>query len=171
MSLSLPYPNLDFVPLDVLTADEMNQIVANYTYISNQFPLTASAIASGAVTSDKVDWTTMGGIGDYSLTEQETPFKWIDGKTIYKKTVNFGALPNNSSIGVNHGIDGLGMLCHFYGVTYNPTSGIRRPLPSVGTTAAQVVQASIDNSQVWLATASNLSAFSQTYITFYYTKQ
>lgn len=27
--MALPYPNLSFVPLDVLTADEMNQIVAN----------------------------------------------------------------------------------------------------------------------------------------------
>ena len=33
--MALPYPNLNFVPLDVLTADEMNQIVANYTSIYN----------------------------------------------------------------------------------------------------------------------------------------
>lgn len=39
MALNLPYPNLDFVPLDILTADEMNEIVANYTYIANQFPI------------------------------------------------------------------------------------------------------------------------------------
>lgn len=38
MALTLPYPNLDFVPLDILTAEEMNEIVANYTYIANQFP-------------------------------------------------------------------------------------------------------------------------------------
>lgn len=55
MALTLPYPDLDFVPLDVLTAEELNEIVANYTYISNQFPLT----------SDKLDWTT-----DYSGTFQ-----------------------------------------------------------------------------------------------------
>lgn len=33
--MALPYPNLNFVPLDILTADEMNQIVANYTSIYN----------------------------------------------------------------------------------------------------------------------------------------
>ena len=48
MSLALPYPSMVFVPLDVLTADEMNHIVANYEFIANQFP----------ITSDKIDWTT-----------------------------------------------------------------------------------------------------------------
>ena len=50
MSLALPYPSLVFVPLDVLTADEMNQIVANYEFISNQFP----------IDSDNIDPETLG---------------------------------------------------------------------------------------------------------------
>lgn len=49
MALVLPYPDLDFVPLDILTAEEMNQIVANYTHIANQFP----------VTSQNIDWATL----------------------------------------------------------------------------------------------------------------
>lgn len=44
MALTLPYPGLDFVPLDILTAEEMNEIVANYTYIANQFPIGAGAL-------------------------------------------------------------------------------------------------------------------------------
>lgn len=39
MALTLPYPSLVFVPLDILTAEEQNEIVANYTYIANQFPI------------------------------------------------------------------------------------------------------------------------------------
>lgn len=49
MSLALPYPSMVFVPLDVLTADEMNQIVANYEFISDQFP----------IESDNIDWPTL----------------------------------------------------------------------------------------------------------------
>ena len=45
--------------------------------------------------------------GDYSTTEVDTGFKWIDGKTIYKKTVSTGALPNNSTKTVSHGISGI----------------------------------------------------------------
>lgn len=44
MPLALPYPSMVFVPLDVLTADELNQIVANYEFIANQFPITLDQI-------------------------------------------------------------------------------------------------------------------------------
>lgn len=65
---TLPYPSLDFVPLDILTAEEMNQIVANYTAINNATigtnqlannSITTSKLANKAVTSDKVDWATL----------------------------------------------------------------------------------------------------------------
>lgn len=65
---TLPYPSLDFVPLDILTAEEMNQIVANYTAINNATigtgqlannSITTPKLANKAVTSDKVDWTTL----------------------------------------------------------------------------------------------------------------
>lgn len=45
MALTLPYPGLVFVPLDILTAEEQNEIVANYTYIANQFPVTSENLA------------------------------------------------------------------------------------------------------------------------------
>lgn len=65
---TLPYPSLDFVPLDILTAEEMNQIVANYTAINNSTigtsqladsSITTPKLANKAVTSAKVDWTTL----------------------------------------------------------------------------------------------------------------
>lgn len=44
MSVTLPYPSIVFVPLDVLTAEELNQLNANTQYIANQFPLSAANI-------------------------------------------------------------------------------------------------------------------------------
>ena len=38
MALTLPYPSMNFVPLDVLTAAEQNQLVTNIEYIASQFP-------------------------------------------------------------------------------------------------------------------------------------
>lgn len=74
MALNLPN-NLVFVPLDVLTAEELNQLMANDTFIANQFPLSGDNIATGAVnttklansavTSSKIDWTTIKGSGQY----------------------------------------------------------------------------------------------------------
>lgn len=79
MALTLPYPSLDFVPLDVLTAEEMNQIVANYTYISNQFPISqanlatavqnklelATALQSQLIMSYNETWSPSGGANPY----------------------------------------------------------------------------------------------------------
>lgn len=42
-------------------------------------------MSAGAVTAGKIDFTTLK-FGNYSATEQDTGFKWIDGKAIYKKT-------------------------------------------------------------------------------------
>ena len=58
MALTLPYPDMDFVPLDILTAAEQDQLVANIEYIANQFPLAGTNIGTGAVTQDKIDFTT-----------------------------------------------------------------------------------------------------------------
>lgn len=43
----------------------------------------------------------------YSTNEQFTGKYWIDGKKIYQKTVDFGALPNATSKSVNHNIGNL----------------------------------------------------------------
>ena len=59
MALTLPYPSMNFVPLDVLTAAEQNQLVANIEYIANQFPITNANIGSAAVKSQNIDWTTI----------------------------------------------------------------------------------------------------------------
>ena len=51
MALTLPYPDMVFVPLDILTAEEQNQLVGNIEFLANQFPLAASNIANGAIGS------------------------------------------------------------------------------------------------------------------------
>ena len=64
----LPYPSIDFVPLDVLTADELDQIVANVNAVNNgsvtasSIPdgtITTTKIADNAVTHTKIDWDSM----------------------------------------------------------------------------------------------------------------
>lgn len=68
MALSLPN-NISFVPLDVLTAEELNQVIQNIDFIAEQFPIAASSIgsgaigtnqlANGAVTSDKISYSSV----------------------------------------------------------------------------------------------------------------
>lgn len=58
MALTLPYPSMNFVPLDILTAAEQNQLVANIEYIANQFPIASANIGSQAVKSSNIDWSS-----------------------------------------------------------------------------------------------------------------
>lgn len=61
---TLPYPSIDFVPLDVLTADELDQLVANINAVNNgsvsataivDGSITGAKLASGAITETKID--------------------------------------------------------------------------------------------------------------------
>ena len=51
--VTLPYPSMDFTPLDILTADELDQIVANYEAINNAIIQTAN-IANLAISTTKI---------------------------------------------------------------------------------------------------------------------
>lgn len=50
-----------------------------------------------------------GGSHSYSETEQEVG-TWIDGSPVYEKVVDLGALPNNTTKNVAHGISNLGLV-------------------------------------------------------------
>lgn len=56
---TLPYPSMDFVPLDILTATELDQLVANIEAINNA-NITTSAIANRAITPAKIDASAFG---------------------------------------------------------------------------------------------------------------
>lgn len=66
MALTLPYPSMNFVPLDVLTAAEQNQLVANIEYIANQFP----------ITSQNIDWATVEDISPSDFIALNTGFSF-----------------------------------------------------------------------------------------------
>ena len=69
MAANLPYPSIVFVPLDVLTAEELNQMVQNTAYLAGLFPVASSNIGAGAIKDTNVDWPTMKKwVPDYSNT-------------------------------------------------------------------------------------------------------
>ena len=64
----------------------------------------------------------------YSANEVKTGGKWIDGKPIYRKVVNFGALPNATTKKVAHGVNNIGDITHIYGVAHS-SAKMTIPLP------------------------------------------
>lgn len=60
MALALPYPDMDFVPLDILLASELNQMVANIEFLASDdvFPVKADNIDFSSLPSAQIYVTT-----------------------------------------------------------------------------------------------------------------
>ena len=106
-------------------------------------------------------------IEDYSTTETDTGTKWINGDAIYKKTVNIGSLPNNTTKTVTHNIANFGNLVCLEGSFTNGTNSA--PIPYAAPTATKSVQAYADASNITIGTGEDRSAYTG-YVTLYYTK-
>lgn len=104
---------------------------------------------------------------DYSTTEEDTGTKWIDGKSIYRKTVNIGSLPNATTKTITHNISGFGLLVKLEGCFTNGTNS--GSLPYSATTTAKAVQVYTDATNITVITGEDRSTYSG-YVTLYYTK-
>lgn len=103
----------------------------------------------------------------YSTNEVKTGGKWIDGKPIYRKTIDCGALPNTSYKNVNHNITNLDYAIDWYGAA---RGGIYRMLlPNASNNTANAVEVYIDNDYVVILTGGDRSGYNG-YITIEYTK-
>lgn len=108
-------------------------------------------------------------IMDYSLSEINTGAKWIDGSAIYKKTINFGALPNNTTSSVAHGISNLGLIIKIEGAAWNGASSYT-PLPNPSPGTAYSVEVYVNGANLSVYSGTDRSSFTTSYITLYYTK-
>lgn len=84
-------------------------VLAYVTISAGTTDIDSTMISSGdlaKLTSDKIDLSTFG--GNYSTSEINTGFTWIDGKNIYKKTVSVNSITANTDMQIPHGIANLG---------------------------------------------------------------
>ena len=139
-------------------------VIATIEIASGTTAITDSLITinRAQIGSSNIDFTTLP--GNYSETEIYTGYTWVDGKKVYKKTINFGALPNNTSKSVAHNISNLSSVIKIDAVAGK--SGEWRPLP-ITDTAYIVILAKSTNIEI--ASNWNTSSYS-CYVTMYYTK-
>lgn len=111
-------------------------------------------------------------MGDYSTSEVDTGYHWIDGKTIYKKTVYFSSLPNNTTKTVSFGVNNVSYVIKMEGSAYRANDGAFFTLPNA---SALAVANAID--MAYLANSKEVqvrTGMDRTnciaYITVYYTK-
>ena len=114
--------------------------------------------------SFNVDWATFP--GNYSTTEQDTGYTWIDGSKIYKKTIVYSNLPVGET-NINHGVSNMGL------VVKNETFC---KINNTTTLQVPTIASSSQNSVcIWTTYATYIKVFATIsmdlfYSTLYYTK-
>lgn len=124
-------------------------------------------------TTDSANSFNYGDPNDYSTTEKIVG-SWIDGKPLYQKTINFGVLPNTTSKSVNHGIGNFDILVSARGAFWNSSKNsgaIPFAWPaSLAGSADNNVSCSVTTTQIIVSTGTNMSQYTNAYITLQYTK-
>ena len=106
---------------------------------------------------------------DYS-TDEHPIGTWIDGSTLYEKTVDLGTLPNATNKAVAHGISNLYCVISIEGVAVDPTSSKtfkNLPFPVASGTGA--ISYYIDDTYVRITTSNDQRGYNG-YATLRYTK-
>ena len=104
----------------------------------------------------------------YEAGEHWTGREWIDGKSIFRRVIEFGALPNATTKNVPHGITDLDRVISVEGVAENLLFGNYLPLSYPTGTAR--VELLIQGSDVRIVTSDNFSDWTRTHVIIEYTK-
>lgn len=141
-------------------------ILAYITISSGTTDITTSNIQAGSsANTTNVDFSVTG--GNYKTTEQNTGFTWVDGRVIYKKTINTGQLPNNTLKEVAHGVTNLRRIIDLRGIAYRSTNNTFAPLPA---TAGAQIYLFANATNIQITTTSDRTEFLESYVTIHYTK-
>lgn len=105
-------------------------------------------------------------MSDYSTSEVKTGCKWIDGKPIYKKTIQYQNLPIGET-NIQHGISNMGVVIKYESFCkIDNTTTLQ--IPTFAPTSSNAVT-------IWTTYSSYFKVFATIsmdllYVTLYYTK-
>lgn len=120
------------------TSDDLLAMVDNAGAITKKVTIEdlASGFEPGSIDGDTLKDNSVGADktdfgGDYSTSEVNTGFKWIDGKTIYKRTYTGTISSPANSRAVTSIMSGISTLIRYEGELYEAVGGTRLLVPSV----------------------------------------
>ena len=114
-------------------------------------------------------WNGQGGLAHHYSTNETVIGTWIDGKPLYEKTVEFGALPNNATKDVLHNVANVNLMVKCDGIAYNSSyEVITVPYANVDSYTYQL-QFYADRTKVSIKTKINFTDYTGI-ITIRYTK-
>jgi hypothetical protein len=106
-------------------------------------------------------------MNDYSTTEKVVG-TWIDGKPIYQKTIDVGALPNATSKNVAHNISNLDKVINIIAIAYGSGQHLPINFPAVDN-VANACNVRVMGTNININSGINRSGLSG-YVTLQYTK-
>lgn len=153
--------NIDATNINILTA--VDKTALTICYLTIQYTKTTDTAGSGK-------FTPAGTQTEHYSTEEQVIGTWF-GETLYRKTVNFGALPNNATKTVAHGISNLKYIKSYEGTAKSTSNGYYLTLPYIhSTSASRYVEMYFDSTNISIATKEDRSVYDICYITLEYTK-
>ena len=102
-------------------------------------------------------------------TGEEVIGKWIDNRTLYRKIINTGSLPNNTAKNVAHGISNLRRAVKLHGYAFRSSDLSTMPLPYVSSEVNRVTLLVV-GSNIRMVTATNRTDYTESYVIVEYTK-
>jgi hypothetical protein len=105
---------------------------------------------------------------DYSF-EEHIIGTWVDGSTLYEKTIDCGALPNSTQKLIDPDISNLNKIIELKGFAIGSSYNDVYPLPFAGPATTDNVATYFDGTNIKIRTATNFSTYNG-YVTLRYTK-
>lgn len=159
--MSTPLPNVPFLPINVVLPEPGE--ARDYFLQKRE--------ADTAIMINQRD------IANYYPTEILNGQQWYLSSPpvqAFRKVINFGALPNNTTTSVAHGINFTtgSALTRLYGAATNPTSMSLSylPLPYAHPTASNSIALNADGTNINIITGTNYSAYTICYVVIEYLK-
>ena len=106
---------------------------------------------------------------DYSETEHVIG-TWIDGSTLYEKTVDCGALPNATSKTVDHNISNVDKIVYVGGIGYAGSNSYPLPFVQVSGGNIQGIRINASSTNIVIISSYDVSSITNSNITLRYTK-
>ena len=105
---------------------------------------------------------------NFSTTEVKTPYKWIDNRPIYRKVIDLGTLPDNTTNFINHNIDHLDIVVNMTGMAIGENVFLMLPHTDP-TDNAGAINLYVSPTQVGIQTADTRHYYTG-YAVLYYVK-
>lgn len=148
-----------------------------YFYLNNVLVRAKVDIANGATFTLNTNYevVTAGALNElnekfnYSTTEHVVG-KWVDGKTLYEKTVDCGTLPNTTSKSVAHNISNIDKIVYLGGIAYAGTNSYPLPFVQVSAGNVQGIRINASSTNVVIVSSYDVSSLTNSYVTLRYTK-